>query len=143
MSSIIPYNRKNYDLPNIYDGFFNVFNDFLNDDGSFRRNTFKVDVEDKGNEYCVEAELPGVKKEDIFLEIDDGRLNIQVKKEESINEEKKNYIHRERRVSSMSRSIILEGAKSHDVKAKLKDGLLTINIPKEIDNNKTTKINIE
>jgi HSP20 family protein len=77
------------------------------------------------------------------LEIDDGRLNIEVKRDETVNEDKKNYIHRERRVSSMSRTIFLEGAKSHDIKAKLNDGMLFINIPKEPNVNKSTRLDID
>jgi len=61
-------------------------------------------VQQNDNEYLIEAELPGVNKDEIGVDLNDGRLNISVKREENINEEKKNYIHRESRFASMSRS---------------------------------------
>jgi HSP20 family protein len=56
---------------------------------SFARDTFKINVQQNDTEYLVEAELPGVKKEEIDLDLNDGRLTISVKREEQINEERR------------------------------------------------------
>jgi HSP20 family protein len=124
-----------------------MLDDFFNDTWSPRRSlmydTFKLDVQENDKEYCIEAELPGVKKEEINLELNEGRLTISINREESIDEEKKNYIHKERRFSSMQRSIYLADAKGDGVKAKLEEGVLNITVPKQEKLDSTVKINIE
>lgn len=107
------------------------------------RDTFKIDVQDKGKEYVIEAELPGVNKEEVNVELNEGRLNISVKREENINEETKHYIHKERRSSSMSRGIYLADAKSDGVKAKLDNGVLSIIVPKQEKTENMIKIDID
>jgi HSP20 family protein len=73
----------------------------------------------------------------------DGRLTISVTKNESTEEKDKNYIHRERRCVSMSRTIRLEDADSSGIKAKLSNGLLRINVPKEERSRTTIDIDVE
>ena len=148
MSSLIPFNRKRADLfsPGFED-FHNMLDDFFSEGWPFRRSlagdTFKVDVLDKEKEYLVEAELPGVHRDEINLSLDDGRLTISVSKEECSEEENKNYIHRERRYSSMSRNIFLANADAEDIKAKLEDGVLAVTIPKKEKPDNSIKIEIE
>lgn len=148
MSGLVPFNKKNRSL--IFDDFgdfYNMVDDFFNFNWPSKRNlmkdTFKVDVQEHDNNYLVEAEVPGIDKNEINIEMNEGRLNISIKREESINEEKKNYIHKERRYSSMSRSIYLEDAKSEGIKASLENGVLKINVPKESRPNNSIKIDID
>jgi len=98
---------------------------------------------DSENEYIVEAEVPGIRKEDIDLNIEEENLVISVNRTEEVNKEEKNYIHRERRASSMSRRIRLQGAKLDEITAKLDEGILVINIPKNIATNSPRKIEIK
>ena len=91
----------------------------------------------------VEAELPGIKREEIYVDFIEGQLIISVKKEDKIDEEKKNYIHKERRSSSMRRSLYLDDAKAEGIKAKLDNGILYITVPKEEKAEPTHKIPIE
>ncbi len=146
MSDLVPFNRKRSELfsPGFGD-FYNMIDDFFTEGWPFRRSlagdTFKVDVLDKGKEYIVEAELPGVHRDEINLSFDEGRLGISISKEECNKEESKNYIHQERRYSSMSRNIFLADADSEGIKAKLEDGVLTLTIPKK--ENPDNSINIE
>ena len=102
-----------------------------------------MDVVDKEKEYVIEAELPGVKKEELSLDIQDGQLRISIEREEKVDEEKKNYIHKERRYSSMSRSVYLGDASADSIKAKLDNGVLTITIPKTEKPEVKSKIEIE
>lgn len=147
MAGLIPFNWKKHNLvnPETYD-FNNMLEDFFNDDFPFRRNlqndSFKIDLQENEKEYVVEAELPGFTKENVNLSFEDGRLKISVKKEESIEEKNKNYIHRERKLSSMERVILLSDVAESEVKAKLDNGVLTINIPKKIKAEKSMKIEI-
>lgn len=147
MAGLIPFNwRKNsLTTPDSYD-FQNMLEDFFNDDFSFRRNlqadSFKIDLQETEKEYVVEAELPGVSKENLDLTFEEGKLKISVKKEENKEEKNKNFIHRERKMSSMERTILLNDIDEKNLKAKLDNGILTINIPKKEKVEKALKIEI-
>ena len=151
MAGLVPYNRRNRGLVDRgfsdFRDFSNMLDDFFYDAWPskkyFARDTFKIDVQENDNEYLVEAELPGVNRDEVNIEMNEGRLNISIQREESINEENKNYVHKERRFSSMSRSLYLDDAKSTGIKAKLENGVLSIIVPKENKPNKSVKIDIE
>ncbi len=149
MSGLVPFNKKRRSLMNRdfddFGDFYNMVDDFFNFNWPSKRDfaSFKVDVQEDENKYLVEAELPGVGKNEVNIEMNEGNLNISVKREESVNEENKNYIHKERRYSSMSRSIYLGDAKSEGIKANLENGVLKIIVPKESRPNNSVKIDIE
>ncbi|MDF2654274.1 MAG: heat shock protein Hsp20 [Bacillota bacterium] len=148
MTGLVPFNKKNTNLLSTgFEDFYNMLDDFFSDNWSPRRSlardTFKINVQQNDAEYLIEAELPGVSKDEIDIDLADGRLSISVKKEENINEEKKNYIHRESRYSSMSRSIYLADAETKGIKAKLDNGVLNISVPRQEKNVRTEKIEIE
>jgi HSP20 family protein len=148
MTGLVPFNRKNTGLLNTgFEDFYNMLDDFFSDSWSSRRNltrdTFKINVQQNEADYLIEAELPGVTKDEIDVDLNDGRLTISVKREEKVNEEKKNYIHRESRYSSMSRSIYLADADPKGIKAKLDNGVLSVNVPRQEKTVKSDKIEIE
>lgn len=148
MAGLIPFNRKKNELLSTgMDDIHSMLDDFFTEGWPLRRSlesdTFKVDVEDLGKEYVVHAELPGVKKEEISLAVDEGRLRISITRDEEKEDKSKNYIHRERRYSSMERSIFLEVADNEGIKAKLEDGILKINVPKREHIDTSKKIEIE
>lgn len=133
----------------------NMFRDFFGRDlmdGFFGDNMFSMksaggfcaDIKESEKEYVVEAELPGYKKEDIQINLVDDRLTISAKKSEEINEERDNYIRRERRVGQASRSFIVSGIKNKEVTAEYKDGILNITLPKEKESEpRNTRIDIQ
>ncbi|MDR1875572.1 MAG: Hsp20/alpha crystallin family protein [Synergistaceae bacterium] len=148
MAALIPFNRKySVALPVGFEDFHNMLDDFFSEGPGIRRNlardTFKLDVEETPEEFKIQAELPGVRKEEINLELNEGKLTISVKKEENVAEEKKNYIHRERRLSSMARSIYLGDARAEGIRAKLEDGILTVVVTKEQKADKVVSISID
>jgi Molecular chaperone (small heat shock protein) len=147
MTGLVPFNRRNTGLMNTgFDDFYNMLDDFFSDNWPKRnlaRDTFKINVQENENEYLIEAELPGVSKDEIDVDINDGRMTISVRREEKINEEQKNYIHRESRYESMSRSIYLADADSKGIKAKLDNGVLNVSVPRQTKDIKTEKIEIE
>ncbi|NMA25664.1 MAG: Hsp20/alpha crystallin family protein [Clostridiales bacterium] len=148
MAGIVPFNRKRADILSTgFDSFQNMLDDFFTDGWPFRRSlwgdTFKVDVQDNKTEYIIEAELPGVNKEDIRLALNEGRLNISINRDEAIEEKNKNYIHRERRYASMSRSVMLADADAAGIKAKLDNGVLTVTVPKKTKPDNSMVIDIE
>lgn len=112
--------------------FSEIIDDFFNDSYFPIYDSFKIDIKENDNAYLIEAEMPGIKKDEIRIEYKDDQLIISVHKENKIDEEKENYIHKERRMSSMRRSFYLKGVKEEEISAKLEDGILTITAPKSI-----------
>ena len=90
-----------------------------------------VDVVDKGKEYIVKAELPGVTKDDIKVEVSEDSLEISSEKSVEEKEEKEGFVRRERRYSNFYRSIPLPAeVVPGKADAELKEGVLTIRLPK-------------
>lgn len=144
MANMVPFGGRNRSLMGS-DDFYNMIDSFFSEPwfmGRYGRDTFKVDVQQKENEYLIEAELPGVKREEVNLELGEGNLLIAVKREENVNEEGKDYIHRERRYSSMSRGIYLPDAVKEGIRAKLDNGVLKVTVPRQkgLDNAKRIEI---
>ena len=148
MAGLIPSNKKSTRLINTgLEEFYNMVDDFFNDSIQSGKNllgsSFKIDVQDNNKEYIIEAELPGVKKEEISLDINEEKLTIAVNHEENVEEEKKNYVHKERKTSSMSRKIYLADSMSEGITAKLDNGVLKIIVPKQEKLENNTRIEIE
>jgi HSP20 family protein len=100
-----------------------------------------VDVEETDKTYVLEAELPGFAMEDVSVNLDGGTITIESKKEEAgeKKDKKKNYVLRERRGRSFSRSFKLpENADSEAINASFKNGLLTLTIGKRTEAQKKT-----
>jgi HSP20 family protein len=90
-----------------------------------------VDLADNGKEYIVKAEIPGVNKEDLNIEVSENVIEISAESKEEKKEEKKGYIRRERRYASFYRSIPLpEDVAPDKANAELKEGVLTVTLPK-------------
>ena len=136
MYGLIPFRRRNnahkgdWDLPSLVDDFFTEgFDGFL--PAFLTRGGIKADVKETDKEYIVEAEIPGAEKEDIKLELDDNTLTISVERKQEEREERHNYIRRERRYGSFSRSFYIDNIKHEDVKAEYKNGILKVVLPKK------------
>jgi len=148
MTGLIPFNRKHNDIMNVgFDDFSNMLDDFFTagipTQRSLARDTFKIDIQDSDNEFTIEAELPGVKKENIEITLNEGKLTLSVTKEATKEDDNKKYIHRERKFSQMSRSIVLVEADEEGIQAKLSDGVLTLIVPKKKKVDTTKRITIE
>jgi len=159
MLGLIPFNRKSNSNTNLartgtdtdFRNFYNMLDDFFSDSWmspgrNLLRGTFKIDIEEIDSEYRIEAELPGFKREKIGLNVEDDNPCISVNRTEESNENEqnssKNYIHRERRSTSMARRVRLANANLDEIKAKLADGMLTVTIPKDEKTNSSRKIEI-
>lgn len=148
MAGLVPSNKKKSSLSRSGFGeFYGMLDDFFNNawlwpTRSFFHNTFRIDVKESEKEYSVEAEIPGVSKDEISIELDDGRLTISVDTNQEIEEEKENYIHKERRRASMRRSVYLGEVKEEGIVAKLDKGILKITVPKSGKQKKTHRIEI-
>jgi HSP20 family protein len=91
-----------------------------------------VDLEDRGKDFLVTAELPGFSKADVNIEVAEDAIMISAKKTASEEEKNKNYIRRERAQQTYYRRIELpEKVAPDNSKANLKDGVLEITLPKK------------
>lgn len=90
-----------------------------------------VDISEKDDEYVLEAELPGMKKEDIHIDLKDGILTISGDRKYEREETRDNYNRVERCYGSFSRSFTLpDHVKVDRIDAAYKDGILTVTLPK-------------
>ncbi|MBW3552070.1 MAG: Hsp20/alpha crystallin family protein [Gemmatimonadetes bacterium] len=90
-----------------------------------------VDVEETGDELVFRAELPGLSREDIELELEDGVLTIQGEKKYEKKEENTQGLLYERRWGTFNRRFTLPRAVAADgITADLRNGILTIRVPK-------------
>lgn len=93
---------------------------------------FRTDIQDKGDCYVLEAELPGFDKEDISIRVDDNMLTIRAEhKQEEEDKKDKNYVRQERHWGMYERSFSINGVKSDEISAGYEKGVLTLKLPKE------------
>ena len=94
---------------------------------------FKTDIRDTGDAYVLEADLPGMKKEDIHIDVDGDRLSISAERSAVREEKDENggYIRCERSYGSFSRSFDISGIRGEDISAAYADGVLTLTLPKQ------------
>lgn len=105
----------------------------------------KVDIHETDTEIVLEAELPGVSKENIEIILDDNYLTLRANQQEEKEVKKENYLRKERRTGSLVRTFLLPAeVKEEEAKAKFENGLLELRLPKK-EPTKSTKrrINIE
>ena len=92
---------------------------------------FRTDVIDTGDAFKLESELPGFKKEDIKIDIENDCLTITAERSDDTRDEKHNYIKRERFYGSFSRSFDVSGINVDGIEAAYNDGVLTVTLPKK------------
>ena len=104
-----------------------------------------VDIYDEEKEIVVKADLPGVKKDEVTLELNENVLTIKGEKKKEEKIERKDYYRLERSHGSFCRSFRLpENVDTDKIKANYKDGVLDVRIPKTEETKKhTKKISVE
>ena len=94
----------------------------------------KTDLKEHEDGYELLVDLPGFKKEQIDLQLQNGYLTITASKglEEDGKDKKGKLLHQERYAGSLTRSFYIgENVREEDVKARFEDGVLTLDFPKE------------
>ncbi len=107
-------------------------------------NMMKTDIKENDNNYEFIVDLPGVKKENISLDIVDGYLTIEYHEEH--NEDEKNhgkFIRKERYYGSQSRSFYVGDIDKEKVDASYDNGVLKIYVPKEKETKEVKKITVK
>ena len=129
---LVPYARKNHTVSN-----FNPFHDFDELERAFFSDNalseFKTDIQEDGDSFVLEADLPGFKKEDIHVDVKDNTLSITAERHSEFEQkEKKNsFLRCERSFGSYSRSFDISGIDAKAIKAAYSDGVLRVTLPKQ------------
>ena len=133
-------------LPTIFgENMMDVFNDFDRDFfrgfarpehmlyGKNAQRMMKTDVKETDEGYELDVDLPGFKKEEIRLDLENGYLTISTEKSLENKEEKKGKVLRqERYAGTMSRSFYVgDSITEEDIKAKYENGVLSLSVPKK------------
>lgn len=121
----------------------NLFDDFMNFgfpefdrhyDRAAVQNLMRTDVREVGDNYEIDIELPGYKKEDVKVQLKEGYLTISAVKNADDGQKDDNgrYIRRERFSGSVSRQFYVgKNMTEEDIHAKFEDGVLKLTVPKE------------
>ena len=110
-----------------YDPFFDLFFPVT---GENDQNMMKTDVIEKSDSYLLKVNIPGVKKEDVKISLEDGYLTINAKYRKETEEHEK-YIYQERRIGEYTRSYYVDKyVTSEDIAASIEDGVLTLIVKK-------------
>jgi HSP20 family protein len=120
-----------------YDNLHNSIKQYFDDYSSFKpsinANAFtpKIDVSEKDSQLIIEAEVPGIKKEDLKITLQDNILTIEGEKKNSSNSEDREYFRTERSFGAFKRSFTLsDDIDSEKVNAKFENGVLIIALSK-------------
>ena len=125
MFELTPYSTRR----SVYDP-FNFFSDFFGTNSNAVME-LRTDITDKGDSFVLEADLPGFKKDDIKIDLENDRLTIKAERHSEQSTENKNgYVRRERSFGKYERSFDVSGIDTANIKANYTDGVLTLTLPK-------------
>lgn len=139
MFGLVPFDRKRNQIQpgerdqewNIDKIFENFFNDAIFPSYYTRSGFMKVDIGETDQAYWLEAELPGVNKDQINIEVDNGQLTISVEQDDESEVKDEKYLRRERHCCSMKRSFSLDNVNEEEITAKMENGILRLDLPKK------------
>ncbi|MGD8427474.1 MAG: Hsp20/alpha crystallin family protein [Balneolaceae bacterium] len=113
--------------------FSDIMDEFFNDAVSARRDNFvpNIDISETDTQFLISAELPGMKKDDIDISLENSRLSISGERSFENEEEGKKFHRVETKYGSFNRSFQLpDNVDETSIQAKYEDGLLNITIDK-------------
>ena len=155
VSEVVPSGEGSFPFSRLVDVIpFGLMREFTNEmdrvfhgwgDGGSRRGWSPVmDVQQINGNLVVSAELPGLKREEVKVELTDDALIIEGERKREHKDDHEGYHHRERSYGHFYRSLSLpEGAKTDQAKAELKDGVLRVSIPVPENKQKIRQIPVE
>ena len=144
MASLLPYYNK-YGMNGFFKRFFgeDILEDMMSNEASVPFYGFRADIAENECEYTVTAELPGISKENIQLDLQNDILIIRASYNEEAEDKTEQYIRRERRRGQFARSFHVDTVNTQDITASLADGILTVHLPKKEQKDQSTKIEIQ
>ena len=136
--------RRNGGNDNFMDVWSDPFEDFFKPFfyGGVKAADMRTDIKETEKGYEMQVDLPGFDKQDIKVTLKDGYLTVNAQKEEK-EEDKHNYLRRERHCSCSRSYYVGESIREEDVKAKYDNGILSIVVPKETKEIPSGNITIE
>jgi HSP20 family protein len=129
--ALLKYSRPNVDLHS--KNFSDILDEFFNESLNYRKDSFmpSVDIAETENEFEVSVALPGMSKEDINVDLENGRLSISGERRFENEENDKNFHRVESSYGSFNRSFQLPDTIDEDsIEAKYSNGVLNIIIAK-------------
>ncbi len=126
MFELMPFERRTNSLLNLFDSMERDL--FGNMESSVA--AIRTDISEQPDKFVIEAELPGIKKENIHIDIEGKMLVISAEQSEETEDKQKGYIRKERRSGSFKRSFDLAGVDTSRIDASYQDGILTLQLPK-------------
>ena len=130
MFELIPFTTRHVNVYDPFRAFDELQRSFFNERPALG---FRTDVIDTGDAYKLDAELPGFKKEDISIDVENDCLTISVERRVEDEDKRPNYVKRERVYGSFSRSFDVSGINVEGIEAAYKDGILTLTMPKKVE----------
>jgi HSP20 family protein len=130
MFELIPFTTRHVNAYDPFRAFDELQRSFFNERPALG---FRTDVIDTGDAYKLDAELPGFKKEDISIDVENDCLTISVERKVEDEDKRPNYVKRERVYGSFSRSFDVSGINVEGIEAAYKDGILTLTMPKKVE----------
>lgn len=123
--------RFGWGLMNLRDEVDKMFRELYEGNETDGRWLPSVDIVEDKDRFVITAEIPGVKKEDVKINLHDSTLTIEGEKKESSEKKDDNYYRSERFYGKFSRSFTLSSEIEADkIKADFENGILTISLPK-------------
>lgn len=125
--------------------FDSFFPEYILNENLDEKYAMPVEIMEKDNEYSIKAELPGVKKEDLDIDIDKNYLTINAKRHEEHKEDTKGFRKSEFKYGEFSRTVYFpQEVDVEKTKAKLEHGILSIEAPKiAAEKANTKKLSVE
>ncbi|MFW5995671.1 MAG: Hsp20/alpha crystallin family protein [Halanaerobiaceae bacterium] len=131
MFDLVPFSRNRRGLSETDNTFDSLMSDFFNWTDRFETG-FKTDIKETEEAYIIEAELAGMSKDDINIEVDeDNYLTIMARNEEVHEEGDDSYIRRERSRGHYARRFYLENVNEEEIEANYDNGILEVVLPKK------------
>lgn len=139
------------DMMNRHNDLFDAMNDWFDlprkffDDGDMAK-LMQSDVVENDKEYIIKVDMPGMDKNDINLNYNNGILSVSGSRKsfkDLSNDKNNSLIHRERSEGHISRSFRLPNVVASDIHAKYDNGVLTITLPKQSSGQSDNSIQID
>lgn len=127
---LTPYRRNEINTFNPFKAMDELERRFF---GSESIDEFKTDIREEDGNVILEADLPGFKKEDVHVDLDDNFMTISAERHSDYEQKDKqgNYIRCERSYGNFSRSFDITGIDREQIKASFENGVLTLTMPKQ------------
>lgn len=137
MSGLVPYRCKTPGMRSfLQDDFFRAF---FSDSS---RDCFRVDLSDQGEHYLLEADLPGLSRDKIRVDVEKGMLTISAEESGEDKNRGEGYIYSERRLGRCARSFSLDQIDEGNISARYEDGVLRVTLPKGGEENRGRTVEI-